>query len=86
MARYEILLRQSVLKKELLKLPKVDVQKIMAAIRSLSDTPRPPGIQRLSGQERYRIRQGDYRIIFSIQDAERTIWIVKIGHRRDVYK
>ena len=86
MARYEILLRQSVLKKELLKLPKVDVQKIMAAIRSLSDTPRPPGIQRLSGQERYRIRQGDYRIIFSIQDAERTIWIVKVGHRRDVYK
>lgn len=86
MARYEILLRQSVLKKDLLKLPKGDVQKIMEAIRSLSDIPRPPGIQKLSGQERYRIRQGDYRIIFSIQDAERTIWIVKIGHRRDVYK
>ena len=86
MARYEILLRQSVLKKDLLKLPKADVQKIMEAIRSLSDTPRPPGIQKLPGQERYRIRQGDYRIIFSIQDAERTIWIVKIGHRRDVYK
>ena len=86
MARYEILLRQSVLKKDLLKLPKADVQKIMEAIRSLSDTPRPPGIQKLPGQERYRIRQGNYRIIFSIQDAERTIWIVKIGHRRDVYK
>ena len=86
MARYEILLRHSVLKKDLLKLPKADVQKIMEAIRSLSDTPRPPGIQKLPGQERYRIRQGNYRIIFSIQDAERTIWIVKIGHRRDVYK
>ena len=86
MARYEILLRQSVLKKDLLKLPKADVQKIMEAIRSLRDIPRPPGIQKLSGQERYRIRQGDYRIIFSIQDAEHTIWIVKIGHRRDVYK
>ncbi len=86
MARYEILLRQSVLKKDLLNLPKADVQKIMQAIRSLCDAPRPPGIQKLSGQERYRIRQGDYRIIFSIQDAERTIWIVKVGHRRNVYK
>ena len=86
MAKYEILLRQSVLKKDLPKLPKADVQKIMEAIRSLSDTLRPPGIQKLSREERYRIQRSDYRIIFSIQDAERTIWIAKVGHRRDVYK
>lgn len=86
MARYEILLRQSVLKKDLLNIPKLDAQTIIKAIRALSTAPRPLGIQKLSGQERYRIRQGDYRIVFSIQDEEHTIWIVKVGHRRDVYK
>lgn len=86
MAKYEIFLRQSVLKKDLAALPKPHAQRIVEAIRGLADNPRPHGIQKLSGQERYRIRQGDYRIVFSIQDNERTIWIVKVGHRRDVYK
>jgi len=48
--------------------------------------PRPPGCEKLTGQERYRIRQGNYRIIYSIQDLELTIWVVKVGHRRDIYR
>ncbi len=86
MARYEVFLRQSVLKKDLAGIPKSDTQRIVEAIRKLADNPRPQGVQKLSGQERYRIRQGDYRIVFSIQDEERTVWIVKVSHRRDVYK
>lgn len=86
MARYEAFLRKSVLKKDLASIPKADVPRIVAAIRALGDEPRPSGVQKLSGQERYRIRQGDYRIVFSIQDAERSVWIVKVGHRREVYR
>jgi mRNA interferase RelE/StbE len=86
MARYEILLRQSVLKKDLAKIPKADTQRIIEAIRALAENPRPSGVEKLSGQEQYRIRQGNYRIVFSIQDEERTVWIVKVGHRRDVYR
>ncbi len=86
MARYEILLKRSVLKKDLDCIPKDDAARIMAAIRELGDNPRPLGVQKLSGQERYRVRQGNYRIVFSIQDQEHTVWVVKIGHRRDVYR
>ncbi len=86
MARYEIFLRQSVLKKDLVGIPKADSQRIVEAIRPLADDPRPQGVQKLSGQERYRIRQGDYRIVFSIQDREHTVWIIKVAHRREVYR
>ena len=86
MARYEILLKRSVLKKDFDSIPKGDAARIMAAIRELGDNPRPVGVMKLSGQERYRLRQGDYRIIFSIQDQESTVWVVKIGHRRDIYR
>ena len=58
----------------------------MKRIASLAVDPRPPGCEKLSAQERYRIRQGTYRIIYSIQDDELTLWVVKIGHRKDVYR
>ena len=86
MAKYEVLLRRSVLKKDLDRIPKSHVRRIIRTIRSLQDNPRPPGARKLSGQERYRIRQGDYRIAFSIQDQAKTVWVVKVGHRRDVYR
>lgn len=86
MAKYKILLKRSVLKKDFGGIPKGDAARIMAAIRELGDNPRPVGVMKLSGQERYRLRQGDYRIIFSIQDQESTVWVVKIGHRRDIYR
>ena len=86
MAKYEILFRQSVLKKDLSSFPKNAVRKIIETIHSLADDPRPPGAKKLSGREQYRVRQGDYRIVYSIQDQELTIWIVQVGHRRDVYR
>lgn len=86
MAKYELSLRRSVLRKDIERIPKVDAQRIMDAIHALADNPRPPGVQKLSGQERYRIRQGDYRIVYSVQDEDHTVWVVKVGHRRDVYR
>ncbi len=86
MGKYEVLLRQSVLKKDLDRIPKVDLRRIVEAIQGLSDNPRPAGAKKLSAQERYRVRQGDYRIVYSIQDAEHTVWVVKVGHRKDVYR
>ena len=48
--------------------------------------PRPPGSEKLSGEERYRVRQGDYRIIYAVDEALQTVEVVKIGHRREVYR
>ena len=86
MEKYEVSLRRSVLKKDLPRIPKADVRRFVEAIRSLADDPRPQGVQKLSGQERYRVREGNYRIVYSIQDEERTVWVVKVGHRREVYR
>ena len=86
MAGYEVFFRRSVLKKDLAGVPRGDLKRIIEAIRSLAADPRPPGVQKLSGQEYYRIRRGDYRIVFSIQDEGRSVWVAKVGHRRDVYR
>jgi mRNA interferase RelE/StbE len=59
--------------------------RILARIGALADDPRPSGCEKLSLQDKYRVRQGDYRIVYTIQDAE-VVWVVKIGHRRDVYR
>ena len=85
MAGYEIYFRESV-EKDLKVIPKKDVKKILRLIDLLSVTPRPPGCEKLTGQERYRLRQGRYRILYSIQDIEHTVWIVKVGHRKNVYR
>lgn len=85
MAKYKILIKESAVK-ELENIPEKDLKKIIKRIQSLSNNPSPPGSQKLSAQERYRIRQGDYRIIYSIQDDEFTVHIYKIGHRREVYR
>jgi mRNA interferase RelE/StbE len=85
MAKYRIYIKQSAVK-ELESIPKKDLGKIIKRIQSLSQNPRPHGCQKLSARERYRIRQGEYRIIYSIQEKELTIHIYKIGHRREVYR
>jgi mRNA interferase RelE/StbE len=85
MASYELLFRKSVAK-DLRELPKTDVRRILQRIRSLADDPRPPGCEKLSGQERYRLRHGIYRIVYEIDDSILTVLVVKIGHRRDVYR
>ena len=85
MANYKILIKPSAIK-ELKRLPKEDIQRITSKIQSLSKEPRPQGCDKLSTQERYRVRQGDYRIVYSIEDNKLIVYVVKIAHRRDVYK
>ncbi len=85
MAAYSILFKESV-RRDVNAIPVKDLQRIMERIGALAEDPRPVGSEKLSGQERYRIRQGNYRIIYSIQDFELTVWVVKIAHRREVYR
>ena len=85
MAEYKIYFRKSVLK-DLAKTPKRELQHIIKRIEKLATDPRPRGSEKISGLNRFRVRQDSYRIIYSIQDDELTIWIVKIGHRRDIYR
>jgi len=84
-ANYKILIKSSAAK-ELARLPKNDVQRITSKIRALSTDPRPHGCEKLSAQERYRIRQGIYRIVYSIEDDKLIIYVIKIAHRSEVYK
>ena len=85
MAAYEILFKKSV-QKDFNSIPKKDLKKILGRIKQLAEDPRPLGCEKLTGQQRYRLRQGRYRILYSIQDDELTIWVVKVGHRKDVYR
>jgi mRNA interferase RelE/StbE len=85
MARYRVIVRKSV-SKDLKGVPKKDVRRILSAIKSLADDPRPPGTKKLSGQERYRLRQGNYRILYEIEDDRLIVCVVRLGDRRDVYR
>ena len=85
MARYEIVFRKSVAK-DLRSIPKQDVQRIMAIIRALADDPRPPQSRRLSGDEKYRLRCGVYRVLYLIEDDRLVICVVRIRYRKDIYR
>ena len=85
MANYELLIKPSAAK-EIESLPRKDRQRVVAKIQSLVADPRPVGCIKLSGYEQYRIRQGDYRILYEIHDRALIITVVKVGHRRDVYR
>ena len=85
MAKYELTFKKSVAK-DLRAFPNRDVKRILEKIRSLADDPRPTGCEKLSGLERYRVRQGVYRIIYEIEDRILTGVVVKVGHRSDVYR
>jgi mRNA interferase RelE/StbE len=85
MVEYDIYFRESVWK-DFQKISKKDLNKILKRIRMLSEDPRPTGCEKLTGQDRYRLRQGKYRIVYSIQEKELTVWIVKVGHQKDVYR
>jgi mRNA interferase RelE/StbE len=85
MENYKVFLRKSAAD-ELGRIPKKDLLRIVERIRALERDPRPGGCEKLSALERYRIRQGDYRIVYAIDDDERVVDIVKIGQRREVYK
>lgn len=86
MASYKILFRRSA-EKELRKISQPFLRLIIDKIQQLSIHPRPPGIQMLKGENRYfRLRQGDYRIVYDLDDSSKAITIIKIGHRREVYE
>jgi mRNA interferase RelE/StbE len=78
MASYRILFKQSVAK-DLRSIPKKDIQRILRRIDSLAEEPRPVGVEKLSGDEKYRIRQGNYRILYAFDDDVITVTIVKVG-------
>ncbi len=85
MEPYKIIVKQSV-SKDLKKIPKKDIKRILEMIQALAKNPRPPQSKKLSGQERYRLRQESYRILYSIEDEKLVICVVKVGNRRDVYR
>jgi mRNA interferase RelE/StbE len=85
MASYKIVFKQSVAK-DLRQIPKKDVQRILRRINKLADEPLPAGVEKLSGDEKFRIRQGSYRILYAIDADVITVTIVKVGHRRNVYR
>ncbi|MDA0349124.1 MAG: type II toxin-antitoxin system RelE/ParE family toxin [Verrucomicrobia bacterium] len=85
MDEYRIEIKKSA-GKELQKIKGKDQERIIERIRGLAQEPRPSGSKKLSGEEKYRIRQGDYRILYQIFDETVLIVIVNVGHRRDVYK
>jgi mRNA interferase RelE/StbE len=82
---YNVALKRSA-EKELKALPQRDLKKVTDRLSALALQPRPHGCEKMSGEERYRLRQGDWRIIYSIDDGERTVTIYRIGHRREVYR
>ena len=85
MEKYSIFIKKSAVK-EMEDLPKKDLMKVLARIEGLADDPRPPGAEKLAGLELYRVRQGSYRIVYSVEDRVLTVWVVKVGHRREVYR
>jgi mRNA interferase RelE/StbE len=85
MAVYKIFFKKSV-EKDLKTIPKKDLKKILNRIKALTEDPRPPGCEKLAEQQRYRLRQGRYRILYSIQDDELAIWVIKVGHRKGIYR
>ena len=72
--------------KEIADLPKADCRRVVAKIQLLARDPRPHGCEKLSGAEKYRVRQGDYRILYEIDDSAKAVTVVKIGHRREIYR
>ena len=85
MGKYRLAFKKSVAK-DLRDIPKKDVARILECLEEMAEDPRGAGCEKLSGKERYRIRQGGYRIIYEIQDDVLVVVVVKIAHRRDVYR
>lgn len=86
MAGYRILIKPSAAK-EIESAPKKDRLRIIKRIQDLSSDPRPPGCEKLSGHDdKYRVRQGTYRIVYSVSDVSLVICVVKVGHRKEVYR
>jgi len=86
MESYKVLIKRSAAAELAGGIPKKDLAKIVRRIRELGCEPRPSGCRKLSGQDRYRLRQGDYRIVYTIDNSRRLVEIFKIGNRREIYR
>ncbi len=82
---YQILILRRA-QKELAKLFGRDFERVKQSILKLSDHPRPSGCRKLTGRDGWRIREGNYRIIYEIDDQKKTVTILHIGHRKDIYR
>ena len=85
MARYRLLFKKSVAK-DIRAIPKKDVHRILKRIKALPDDPSPDGCEKLTEQERYRVRQGSYRVVYEIKDEMLVVTVVKVAHRSEVYR
>jgi mRNA interferase RelE/StbE len=86
MESYKILIKKSAADELAGGIPRKDLDKIVRRIHALGSDPRPSGCRKLSGQDRYRLRQGDYRIVYAVDDSRRIVEVFKIGNRREVYR
>jgi mRNA interferase RelE/StbE len=86
MESYKILIKKSAADELAGGIPRKDLERIVRRIRDLGRDPRPSGCRKLSGQDRYRLRQGDYRIVYAVDDSRRIVEVFKIGNRREVYR
>jgi mRNA interferase RelE/StbE len=84
-AVYNVLIKKSATK-ELEAVPKKDREKLIAKIRDLANDPRPLGSEKLAGDDRYRIRQGAYRVLYEVDDTTIVVTVVPVAHRREVYR
>ncbi len=85
MAKYSLVFKKSVAK-DLRNIPKKDIKRILKCVELLCSDPRATGCIKLSGQERYRVRQGVYRVIYEIHETKLIVMVVKVAHRSVVYK
>ncbi len=85
MSRYRVEVAPRVAK-DLAGLPRVARLRVEAAIEALADDPRPPGAKKLVGEDAYRVRVGDYRIIYEISNAALLVLVVRVRHRKEVYR
>ena len=86
MASYKVFIKRSAAKELESVGSKKDRRRLVAKIRSLAVDPRPPGCQKLSGAEKYRVRQGTYRIVYSVEDDRLVVMVVRVAHRGEVYR
>ena len=82
---YTVRLKRSA-EQELRRLPRDNIPRILSRMQQLASQPRPPGCKKLTGEEEYRVRQGDFRILYTVDDQQRLVEVVKIAHRREVYR
>jgi len=85
MGKYNLVFKRSVAK-DLRSLPAKDIARILQCFEILANDPRAPGGEKLKGEDKYRLRQGVYRIVYEIDDSTLTVTVVKVGHRREIYR